>query len=144
MSRLAYFVRIHFPILAQSTTLPSYRPAAVQPPSSSSLQLSGRVAAVAVADCFDRSLRCSTRLYALPLAAAATYCCSCPVSGDMPASNLRVRLTLSLTIILVPNRSLYLCPGHVYDRYRTISYRTMRAQRYSSAALQQRYATPLM
>ena len=72
MSRLACFVRIHFPILAQSTTLRSYGPAAVQPRSSSSLQLSARVLAVAVADCFDRSLRCSTRLYALPLAAAAT------------------------------------------------------------------------
>ena len=34
----------------------SCRPAAVQPPSSSSLQLYKRVAAVVVADCFDRSV----------------------------------------------------------------------------------------
>ena len=72
MSRLVCFVHVHFPILAQNTALRSCRPAAVQPPSSSSLQLSARVAAVAVADCFDRSLRCFTRYTPLPLAAAAT------------------------------------------------------------------------
>ena len=64
MFRLVCFVRVHFPILAQSTTLRSCRPAAVQSPSSSSLQLSARLAAVVAADCFDRSLRCATRLCA--------------------------------------------------------------------------------
>ena len=57
-----------FPIFAQSTTLRFYRPAAVQPPSSSSLQLYAGVAAVVVGDHFDRSLRCTP----LPLAAAAS------------------------------------------------------------------------
>ena len=60
----------HFPIFAQSTPLRSCRPAAVQPPSSSSLQLSGRVAAVVVADCFDRSLR-------YPPYATTSHCCCC-------------------------------------------------------------------
>ena len=73
MFRLVFCVRVHFPILAQSTTLRSCRPAAVQPrSSSSSLQLSARVAAVVVADCFNRSLRDALPAYtSLPLAAAA-------------------------------------------------------------------------
>ena len=58
-------VHVHFPIDAQSTTVRSCRPAAVQPPSIS-LQLYARVAPVEVADCFDRNLRCYTPL---PLAA---------------------------------------------------------------------------
>ena len=50
-------VHVRFPIFAESTTLRPCRPEAVQPPSSSSsLQLCARVAAVVVADCFDRSL----------------------------------------------------------------------------------------
>ena len=84
MSRLVCFVHVHFPLLAQTTTLRSCRPAAAQPPSSSSLQLSARVAAVVVADCFDRILRCSTRLYA----ATSRCCCSCyscQVSSDISA-----------------------------------------------------------
>ena len=72
MFRLMFCVHIHFPILAQSTTPRSCRPAAVQPPRSSSLQFSARVAAVAVADCFNRSLRDALPAYtSLPLAAAA-------------------------------------------------------------------------
>ena len=73
---LSLRVHVRFPILAQSTTLRSCRPAAVQPPSSSSLQLYARVAAVVVADCFDRSLRYSTRLYATTSLAAAASAAS--------------------------------------------------------------------
>ena len=69
MFRLVCFVHVHFPILAQSTTLRSCRPAAVQPPSSS-MQLSARVAAVVVADCFGRSLD-ALSASTPPLAAAA-------------------------------------------------------------------------
>ena len=85
MSSLVCFVHVPFPILAQITTLRSCHSAAVQPPSSSSLQLSARVAAAVVADCFDRSLRCSTRLYAAT-SRCCCYCCSCQVSSDVPYS----------------------------------------------------------
>ena len=76
-------VHVHFPIFAQSSTLRSCRPAAVKPPSSS-VQLYARVAAVVVGDCFDRSLRCFTRLYAIT-SRCCRYCCFCQVSSDMPA-----------------------------------------------------------
>ena len=65
-------VHVHFPIFAQSTTLRSCRPAAVQPPSSSSLQLCARVAAAVVADCFDRSVPFVTLPYPIFL-----LCCGC-------------------------------------------------------------------
>ena len=73
----SYRVHVQFPILAQSTTLRSCRPAAVQPPSSSSLELYARAAAVVGGDYFDRSLRCSTRLYATT---SCCFCCFCQVT----------------------------------------------------------------
>ena len=51
-----WVVRARFLIFVQSTTLRFCRPATVQPPSSSSLQLYARVAAVVVVDCFDGSV----------------------------------------------------------------------------------------
>ena len=68
----------HFPIFSQRTTLRSCRPAAVQPPSSSSsLQLYGRVVAVVVGDCFDRSVPFVTPPYPVFLLRAAAAC-ACP------------------------------------------------------------------
>ena len=55
----------------------------VQPPGSSSLQLYASVADVVVADCFDWSLRCSTRLYATT-SRCCCFCCFCQVSSDLP------------------------------------------------------------
>ena len=89
MFRLVCFVHVHFPLLAQTTTLRSCRPAAVQPLSSSSRPLSARVAAIVVADCFDRSLRCSTRLYAAT-SRCCCYCFSCQVTSDMPALSVGI------------------------------------------------------
>ena len=62
----------HFPIFAQRTTLRSCRPSAVQSPSSSSLQLYARVAAVLVADCVDWSVPVVTSPYPTFL-----LCCRC-------------------------------------------------------------------
>ena len=67
-------VYVNFPIFAQSTTIRSCHPAAVQPPSSSSLQLYARVASVAVADCFDRSVPFVTTPYPIFLLCAAASC----------------------------------------------------------------------
>ena len=67
------------PIFAQSTTLRSCLPAAVQPPSNSSLQLYARAAAVVVGDYFDRSLQCSTCLYATT-SRCCCFCCFCQVT----------------------------------------------------------------
>ena len=53
--------------------------AAVQPPSSSSLQLYARVAAFVVGDYFDRSLRCSTRLDATT-SRCCCFSCFCQVT----------------------------------------------------------------
>ena len=66
------YTYIYFPILAQNTTLRSCRPAAVKPPCSSNLQLYARVAAVVVADCFDRSVPLVTPPYPIFL-----LCCRC-------------------------------------------------------------------
>ena len=63
-------VHLHFPIVAQSTTLRSCRPAAVQPPSSS-LQLIARVAAVVIADCLIGACDALPAYTPLPLAATA-------------------------------------------------------------------------
>ena len=57
---------------AQRHNSAAHRPAAVQPPSSNSLQLYARVAADEVGDNFDRRLRCSIRLYA-----STSRCCCC-------------------------------------------------------------------
>ena len=54
--------------------LRSCRPAAVQPPSSSSLQIYARLAAVAVADCFDLSVPFVTPPYPIYL-----LCCWLPL-----------------------------------------------------------------
>ena len=78
------------------------RPAAVQPPSSSSLQLYARVAAVV--NCFDRSLRCFSRLY------ATTSRCRCYGSvkchADVKCHSDHDRSNL----ILLHQLFLYLCP----------------------------------
>ena len=81
------YVRVACPRYAAASCLLRFRrTAAVQPPSSNiSLQLYARVAAVVVADCFSRSLRCSTRLYANTSRCCCFYCCFCQVSIDMPA-----------------------------------------------------------
>ena len=50
-------------------TVTHHTPTAVQPPSSSSLQRYGRVAAIG--GCFDRSLRCPAR----PYATTSRWCC---------------------------------------------------------------------
>ena len=53
-------------------------PPSSSPDSSSSLQLYARVAAVVIGDYFDRSLRCSTRLYATT-SRCCCFCCFCQV-----------------------------------------------------------------
>ena len=64
---------------AQRYNSAAQRPAAVQPPGGSSLQLYARVPAVVVGDYFDRSLRCSTRLYATT-SRCCCFCCFCQVT----------------------------------------------------------------
>lgn len=68
MITLVFFVHVPFPLF---TMQPSCRPVVIYPSSRSSLQMSARVAAIVVADCFDESLRYYTRLYA-----ATPGCCS--------------------------------------------------------------------
>ena len=94
----------------QSTTLRSCRPAAVRPPSSSSLQLSARVAAVAVADCFDGSLCDALPAYTrdLSLLLLLLLLSSVKRHGGVNYKN-------RLNIIFVRKRSLYLCQGCIYD-----------------------------
>ena len=72
----SYRVHVHFPIFVQSTRLRSCRPEAVQPPSSSSLQLYARVAAVVVADCFEMSVPFVT--HHIPYFCRASTACACP------------------------------------------------------------------
>ena len=113
---------------AQRYNSATQHPAVVQPPGNSSLKLYTRVAAVVVGDYFDRSLRCSTRLYVTTLAAA--------VSAASVKGHAGVKCKDRLDITLVLTRSLYLCS--CWRAPNMISYHTKRAQRYNPTAQQQR------
>ena len=82
------YTQAHFLIFAQSTALRSCRPSSVQPPSSSSVQLSARVPPVVVADCFDQSL-CYPP-YATTSRCGCSRCCFCQVSIDMPRQTVMI------------------------------------------------------
>ena len=124
---------------AQRYNSAAQRPAAVQLPSSSILQLYARVAAVVVGAYFDRSLRCSTRLYATTLIGA---CDALPAYTPLPLAatasaasvkwHTEVKCKDRLNITLVLKRSLYSCS--CWCAWYMISYHTKRAQRNNSAA----------
>lgn len=101
-SARGWYTSAHFPVFAQSTALRSYRPVVVHPPSSSSLQLSARVTAVVVADCFDRSLRYP------PWATTSRCCCCCCCFCQVVNGHAGLNCDDLFTLIVVLKRSFYL------------------------------------